>query len=78
MYIVLPHERVRDIRKLQPLTQSEIVKDNNMTSNLIQIEMKSFASGKWILAHEKSEGFRTLDDAIEWANKNLKEWRIKT
>lgn len=48
-----------------------------MAGNLIQIEMKSFASGKWILAHEKSEGFRTLDKAIEWASKNLKEWRIK-
>ena len=48
-----------------------------MASNLIQIEMKSFASGKWVLAHEKNEGFRTFDDAIKWANKNLKEWRFK-
>ena len=48
-----------------------------MTSKLIQIETKSFASGKWILAHAENEGFLTLDDAIKWAKKNLKEWRFK-
>ena len=48
-----------------------------MANKLIQIEMKSFASGKWILAHAQNEGFLTLDKAIEWAKKNLKEWRFK-
>ena len=42
----------------------------------IQIETKTF-NGKWQLAHTKEEGFDNFDKAVEWANKNLKEWRFK-
>ena len=48
-----------------------------MANKLIQIETKSFASGKWVLAHAENEGFSTLYDALKWASKNLKVWRIK-